>query len=225
MRTLIDPTAQKIGIFCLLFLVLTAPTYLVTRSSFHFFMLWNLFLSLVPLGFALLFRRSADQSKKWLAVLWALLWLLFFPNAPYMITDLLHISAAKFYVPETKYTTDISTWVWMLHLAVVVLLGLLSGLYSLYIIHKAFLKRKRKLLSGVFLAVVGVLSGYAIYIGRFLRVNSWDILHPVSLFSKLLSGITGFSVIFSLLMAGCLLFLYWIFYWLFQKPEIPEIKE
>ena len=58
---------------------------------------------------------------------------------------------------------------------------------------------------------ISLLNGYGVYIGRFLRLNSWDILHPVFLIQKLLGNIDRFTIVFSLMIAVFYLVAYWIF--------------
>jgi uncharacterized membrane protein len=174
-------------------------------------MVWNLVLAILPLLFSELLIKRIQNPKKGLSVLLGFLWLLFFPNAPYMITDFIHLNAIDFF-PNQYYTTNLLDWIRLTHIGAGVFLGILSGLLSLYNIHRLLIKRKSKIATQVILVVISLLSGYAIYVGRFLRLNSWDILSPISLAVKFINGMTLFSLFFSLLMAIFILFSYYIFY-------------
>ena len=134
------------------------PTYLN--------LVWNLFLAWIPFVLALLvydgFRRGAPRLG--LAV-GAALWLLFFPNAPYLVTDfeLLRNASA---VPIWFDVVLVSAAAWA---------GLLLGFVSLFLIHAV----ARRLLGtlGAWLAVLVVLglTSFGIYLGRIRRWNSWDL--------------------------------------------------
>ncbi len=182
------------------------------------FLTWNIFLSWLPIFFTLLAHWCQVKSKKALSILFVLLWLLFFPNAPYLITDLLHIGGMKFY-GSAGYITEFGIWFKLFHAWLCIFLGVMTGLYSLYIMQQKVAQWKGKITGYCFLGGVCLLSGFAIYIGRFLRINSWDVLHPLSFFEKLGGASGGFSLKFTLLMALCILFTYLIVYTFFQKAE------
>jgi uncharacterized membrane protein len=104
-------------------------------------------------------------------VLFALagLWLLFFPNAPYIATDFVHLS----HDPLSPFWFDavtIASFAWM---------GLLLGFASLYLM-QTVVRQWRGPAAGWAFAVVAIgLGSLGIYLGRFLRLNSWDALeHP-----------------------------------------------
>ncbi|WP_262497530.1 DUF1361 domain-containing protein [Flavipsychrobacter stenotrophus] len=93
------------------------------------------------------------------------LWLLFFPNAMYIVTDLFHLNES----------TNVPKWFDLLLLFSAALNGVLMGMSSLYNIEQ-FLKKN---ISVKYVPVVVfsllLLCGYGIYLGRYMRWNSWDI--------------------------------------------------
>jgi len=131
------------------------------------FLLWNLFLAWVPLGFAFVAEFGWRRHWSRRSLLWPLGgWLLFFPNAPYVVTDVIHLEA-----------NPISPlWFDALILFSIGLAGLLVGFVSLrivqLIVNASFSRRTGWIVS---LGVLSV-SGFGIYLGRFGRYNSWDIL-------------------------------------------------
>lgn len=135
----------------------------------HFlFLNWNLFLAFVPWLFTLILSMSPNLQKSRLAVFGMLgVWLLFFPNASYILTDLFHLS----------HNSSMPIWFDLVLILSFAWTGLLYGFLSLWNLEKLmeqFLsKRTITLLSVVLLFI----SGFGIYIGRYLRWNSWDILH------------------------------------------------
>lgn len=136
------------------------------RTDFYlgFGLMWNLFLAWIPLLFALVARRL--KSKKLTSLFFVGCWLLFFPNAPYIITDLVHL-----------HNLDKQLW-WYdsLGIFVAAFTGLLIGIYSIQIVHNllnTFFSR-----AGAWLLIFGSMmaSGFGIYLGRFSRLNSWNIV-------------------------------------------------
>lgn len=141
-----------------------------------------------------------------LYIIWAILWLLFFPNSVYMITDFIHISGDKFMwmieMPRYSldsgvvYSTDIVIWTKLLIIGIGYLFSLLTGMESLYIFENNLKIKTSKFISLLGIIIVSLLSGIGVYIGRFLRFNSWDIIfNPLRLFKQII-GIDIFAVQF-----------------------------
>jgi uncharacterized membrane protein len=139
-----------------------------TGSSAYRFLVWNLFLAWIPLGAAVLSTFSARRRLVLPALLFGLVWLLFFPNAPYMLTDYIHLGQRDFRGAPLWYDAlMISAFVWT---------SLMLGFVSLYLMHRCWAGRLGRAAS--WCAVVGVfaLSSFGVYLGRFIRFNSWDAL-------------------------------------------------
>lgn len=168
----------KINIAHLLFnLVFLLLLRVKTGNDANDFLVWNLFLAFLPLAFALLLTAIRAGSAILSAVL-ALLWLLFYPNAPYMITDLIHIDVK---VPIDPSTGDVKGVLWV---AVLIfsfaMQALLFGFYSIKLIRTVLLKRFSRGLTEITIGLSLTLSSFGIYLGRILRLNSWDALtHPL----------------------------------------------
>ena len=140
-----------------------------TGDSYYRFLVWNLILAWVPLGFAVAAYSRARRRVD--AATWVLLvlWLLFFPNAPYLLTDFIHLGEGP--APLWYDALMLSAFAWT---------GLLLGFASLYlvqmVVRRAFGERVAWL--GVVIALV--LASIGVYLGRFIRFNSWDaLLHPI----------------------------------------------
>ncbi len=142
---------------------------------------WNLFLAWIPFVLALIiYDRGRSAAPRPALGAAALLWLLFLPNAPYILTDLKYIDGF----------TGASAFYDVVLLASAAWTGLLLGLTSLFLVH-AVARR----LVGAFNAwalVVGALalSSFGIYLGRVQRWNSWDVfVRPGSLFGDIAGGL------------------------------------
>lgn len=162
---------------CCLLLIIRAVQ---TEQIRGLFLLWNLFLAWIPLFFALLARRLSSSTmvtkSKQLFILVNLgLWLLFFPNAPYLITDLIHLGEFERHI----------LWFDTVGFFIAALAGICTGLYSLKVIHQVLNQFINNVLAWIVISASIVLSGFGLYLGRFAKFNSWDLFtHPFYLFRK-----------------------------------------
>jgi uncharacterized membrane protein len=132
----------------------------------YFFLFWNLFLATVPWALAHAARVADARNKRWLA--WALLvpWLLFLPNAPYVLTDFVHLHERP----------PVALWYDAALLATASLTGLAFAVVSLRIAHDFVRARAGELAGWSTVAVACGASGFGIWLGRFERLNSWDVV-------------------------------------------------
>lgn len=139
-----------------------------TGSDTYWFMLWNLILGWVPLviAWALLTQLPKKTWREPLPVLLTLAWLAFLPNSFYMVSDLLHL----------KQTGDISKLFDIVMFMSFAWNGILAGFLSLRLIHRALLERTSRELATALIGGALLTSCFAIYLGRSLRWNSWDIV-------------------------------------------------
>lgn len=163
----------------MLFALLIGIVFLVTLVfysvlAFRLYLLWNIFLAALPLFFALLL--AAKERGRIAKPLFWLLWLLFFPNAPYMLTDFIHISRYSFYRRDMGFLPDPAAWLGLLHLTLGIAAGCTLGMASLFFIQARLRQAKGVRAGRLLVCGVSLLSGAAIYVGRFLRFNSWDVL-------------------------------------------------
>ncbi len=149
-----------------------------TDSIFYFFLNWNLFLAAVPWVLStILIIYPGIRKRKLLLGLILGLWLLFFPNSLYIITDLFHLKKHSL-APVWYDLVLIFTFAWT---------GLMYGYSSLSDIESILskhLKKRYVILNSVCLLF---LASFGIYLGRFLRWNSWSIINDPFL---LISDIT-----------------------------------
>jgi uncharacterized membrane protein len=139
--------------------------------SGHFtfiFLIWNLFLAWVPFGVSLLLYDSNRRKRGSvpLLLLLGVLWLLFYPNAPYIVTDFVHLYQRPG-VPLWFDLAMIASFAWT---------GLLIGFVSLYLVQSVIRERIGRVAGWGFVLLANGLSGFGIYLGRFQRWNSWDIV-------------------------------------------------
>ncbi|HXT40396.1 MAG TPA: DUF1361 domain-containing protein [Candidatus Angelobacter sp.] len=178
----------------------------MSHQPAYFNLVWNLFLAWLPLGFA--FVAGAFRPPRGRFVLWAFLWLLFLPNSPYLVTDLVHL----------KPRPPVPLWFDILLVQSFVLTGLLLGFLSLHLMHRRVSHSFGWRSGWLFTLVVLGLTAFGIYLGRFERWNSWDLfLRPIGLLSNVADVLLHprthkAAVVFSFLCAVLLFVSYFALY-------------
>jgi uncharacterized membrane protein len=144
-----------------------------TGSSQYDFLIWNLFLAWIPFVLAWLLEtaRRGDVRPLGVTVL-GLVWLLFFPNAPYIVTDFVHL----------RGPAAAPLWFDVVLIASFAFTGLLLGFLSLIRVQQLVIEISGAALGWLVAAVALVLAAFGIFIGRFEVRNSWDVIaRPVPL--------------------------------------------
>lgn len=137
------------------------------------FLAWNLFLAWVPYLAALrLGKLQRRNAAVWNLLLWLVIWLAFLPNAPYIVTDFIHL----------KYRPPVPFWYDLLLLFAFAFTGLMLGLLSLHEVQRTLRQWFAPLWTWLMaLSAIG-LSGFGVWLGRFQRWNSWDLVtNPLGL--------------------------------------------
>lgn len=137
----------------------------------YYFMNWNLLLAWIPLFMALALWRVDRRLQRSLLTAGLLFigWFLFFPNAPYIVSDFVHFSARDG-IPRWFDLVMIFSFAWN---------GLILGFLSLWIVQRLVEKRLGHAAGWLLVVLTLAATGFGIYLGRFLRWNSWDLfVHP-----------------------------------------------
>tara|TARA_R110000868_G_scaffold21640_10_gene89827 strand:+ start:28980 stop:29639 length:660 start_codon:yes stop_codon:yes gene_type:complete len=153
--------------------VLLAIRVATTQTIFFTFLLWNLFLALMPLLISKSLRyNSTINNSKIFSLLFIVLWLLFIPNSPYIFTDLMHVN--------NDYGMR---WFDFILILIFAVNGLLLGILSLLDIFHLLTHKYTTRITHAIIFGICFLGGFGIFLGRFLRFNSWDIItRPNTLF-------------------------------------------
>ncbi|MGJ7439245.1 DUF1361 domain-containing protein [Streptococcus equinus] len=165
-------------------------------------LIWNMFLALVALDFSLIPYFIKNKAVKVVA---AILWLFFYPNTFYMLTDIVHMNFTSSVLWDKS-----SLILYMLYVSSI-LFGVLCGIESVKNIVVTF-KVKNYYIRMFFIAVLSFVSSFAIHIGRYARLNSWDIFtRPTVVIKEILDVISWnalhFVLGFTFLQFLCLIFL------------------
>ncbi len=148
------------------------------------FLPWNLFLAWVPYVLGMAIRQWADRTTRGTGslVLPIAVWMLFFPNAPYIVTDLIHLdwSPPGYLFVEAFLIVAFAA------------LGLALAVASLGSVHSVVRARLGRSVGWGFVASAGLLTGLGVWMGRVLRWNSWDVFtNPIGLLGTIGHGLTS----------------------------------
>jgi uncharacterized membrane protein len=127
--------------------------------------MWNLWLAWMPLLFAI--SLGIGMRRQWprLPILaLAIAWLIFLPNASYIVTDFVHVGDSSSALADLALIACFSVN------------GLALGFASLMIVQRVVARRFNVAMGWIFGLGAIVLSGVGVYLGRVHRLNSWDAL-------------------------------------------------
>jgi uncharacterized membrane protein len=181
----------------------------LTGSLGFAFLIWNLFLAWIPflIAYAVHSLPGRRPSRFVLILVAAFLWLIFLPNAPYVLTDFQHLRNP---VADSPIWFDVLLLIWF------AFTSLLLGLVSLFLMQDVVRREFGRWTGWAFVAGVTVLASAGVYVGRFLRWNSWDILQQpghLALFTLQRAQDPSLrSVVFTGMYAAFFLFLYLTLY-------------
>ena len=191
-------------LFSLFALMLLVTRIVLTGKITFVFLTWNLFLGWIPLMIAQYLSREHEKISPLKRYALAGLWLLFFPNAPYVLTDFVHL----------KNPLMMPWWYDLLLVSAFAISSMALGLWSLRMMQKIVASRFSEKTALFFVAVCAFLAAFGVYLGRFLRWNSWDLFtQPLTLLKSVVHtlctsphswGLTVLFGIFLLLMYGLL---------------------
>lgn len=135
---------------------------------YEWYLSWNLFLAWLPLIFAWLLVRTLKTKpwSSWEGIMLTFLWLVFLPNSFYMVSDFIHLRE----VPAEHVLYDTVMF------ASFIFCGATLGFLSLYLVHEQLRKRLSTRATVLIVGAILLLCSFAIYLGRNLRWNTWDIL-------------------------------------------------
>lgn len=153
----------------------------LTGSTRFGFLVWNMFLAWMPLFVALLLPRVARSTAVG-GVLLGFAWLMLWPNAPYIVTDVVHL----------QHPGTMPWWFDAMLVALFATIALVVGLVSLHVVHRVATAHLGAAAGWIIVALSLPLGAIGVYIGRVHRFNSWDVLvDPMGIVRTLLSDPSG----------------------------------
>jgi len=176
------------------------------------FLIWNLFLAGIPYAMSQLIKSNNwIKSTSTLLIMALSIWLLFLPNAPYIITDLIHLNHIN------------SNLIWFDALLIFVFAanGLLLAVLSMVDVHTILKEKWSNIVASLSIILISLLSGFGIYLGRYLRWNSWELFtQPNTLFQDVIMSLQNTKALGVTVSMACLLLLFFPSYLhlLHKKP-------
>ncbi|MFH2143275.1 MAG: DUF1361 domain-containing protein [Bacteroidota bacterium] len=169
-----------------------------TSNLTFIFLIWNIFLAAIPFIISSVYSKYDKHFKSRIILfLTVIVWFPFFPNAPYIITDLFHLWQRN----------DIPLWFDLILILTFALNGMLFGFLSLYEFQKIIIRRFNAKIGWGFAICALIAGSFGVYIGRYFRWNSWDIIfNPISLARDIVnvfihpiknSSVFGMTIFFS----------------------------
>ncbi len=153
---------------------------LYSRETTFLILIWNLFLAYIPFFISSLIKiRTGSQKSGSPTFVAVVVWFIFFPNAPYILTDFFHLYQRE----------GIPLWFDLVILALFAWNGMIIGFLSLKDMQQMVeLKYSRKF-GWLFVLVVLIAGSFGVYMGRFLRYNSWDVVVIPTCLARDMTGI------------------------------------
>jgi uncharacterized membrane protein len=160
--------------FAFIGLMITARIF-YTGHTLYLFLVWNIFLAWIPFMISSQFSKVKTKAK-WKQLLIFSSWLVFFPNALYIVTDLIHLQIESL-VPK---------WFDAVLLFSASVAGLMMAFVSLYRVEVFLHQVIHKKLRSISVLAILFLASFGVYLGRFLRWNSWDVIsNPFQLLASI----------------------------------------
>ncbi len=170
-------------------------------------LVFNLGLAWIPFAAASLAYLTRRNRPAFMLVMpvCTLVWIIFFPNAPYLLTDFQHLASTDGFAP---IWLDVIIMIWFAWT------GLLLGITSLYLMQELIAGLTTPFIGWVFAISMTIMSSIGVYLGRFLRWNSWDLLRDPYLIARDMYGIVRHPIsnlptyVFTILFTLLFLFIY-----------------
>lgn len=188
--------------------LLNAALYFRLKDFLNIMLFWNVLLAFVPYVLVNFAIKVKFKLFKYFILITALL---FWPNAMYLVTDFIHLSYELFFETSKTYFKEILPWIKLMNITLGFIFGYLMSLESIRLVLNHFkLKKVRRTVVTISLFLIGSIG---IFIGRFIRLNSWDLINPVSVMQKWVTNMDTFAVLF---IVSLTLFSYFSF-WLYEN--------
>ncbi len=158
---------KQIILLTILVVILVITRIFMFDSFSLIYILWNVFLAILPflISLFLLHRVKLNKINRVVFIIGVIFWLLLLPNAPYLVTDLIHVGVV-YKVPALYDSILLFSSAWV---------GMLLGMHSLLHMEKIVRIRYSGWRVNMIISIILLLTSFGMYLGRFLRFNSWDI--------------------------------------------------
>ncbi|MBN2300868.1 MAG: DUF1361 domain-containing protein [Acholeplasmataceae bacterium] len=199
----------------IVYVITTLLIGLSIQNGLVIFLAWNMILATVVYGLSeILVYMYEKKVSLWILIVILFLWILFFPNSIYILTDFIHIQNYQFFESYPNfYHLSLTEWLVFMELVIGALYAAKLGIASIIKL-EMILKRTIKRYYFMGLSILFILSSFGIFIGRFFRLNSWNIFDLFRQIGTIFSHGTfllGFVAIFFVI--------HWVVYFIFSFNE------
>lgn len=159
---------RQILILLALAIVLNILRIFIFKTTSSLYMLWNIFLAFIPffISSILLLHTNKGNFTKPFFIIGFIFWFAFLPNAPYVVTDFIHLNRISIVPPMYDIFFFFSS----------AYVSLLVGLYSISHMEKILLLKFKQKITNIIIPIIILFASFGMYLGRFLRFNSWDLI-------------------------------------------------
>ncbi len=187
----------------IVYFIISIVVFIFTLSFLSLMLAWNIILAFIPVALSIIFYQNikiekySTQNKIFFIFLF-LSWIAFFPNSYYVITDFIHLGSESFYYRDNiyaplTYVENFEGYLTLIHIFLGAIISVVMASYSLKIMHHFVKERFSNLIGSAFVVGIIMLSSIGIYIGRFIRLQSWNIINPFYVISELLKSLNIFA--------------------------------
>jgi len=211
---------EKLHVFIIVgYMLLTAISGALLNNGLVLFLTINMFLAGIGWLLSIVLDVAKQKEMKlWVLIVLSVVWVLFYPNTMYITTDFIHLQNYNFFeIYGETYTYAFTDW----YVFFVLFVGaMISGKIGIESIQTAFgvWNLREHLYKYWYLTGIFILSSVGIYIGRFIRLNSWD-FYRVDIILKGIFEEFWFFVGF----VGIFVMIHYIFYFIFRDKTKGEI--
>ncbi len=199
----------------ILFTMIFSEIYIYGSYKFSFLIV-NVILAWIPFLSSTFISTFDEQNKRriskiFITLTFGAVWFIFYPNVPYLLTDLIHIQQNGYIRMSDyifTYNENFLIWYEFVELVLAAFIGIIIGFFSLFSIQRIFERRKKFYSGWLFVICISFISGLGIYIGRFLRFNSWDLLSSLAILNDLSKIPFGAFFKFSFMIGGLWFLIY-----------------
>lgn len=192
------------------------------RNLKNIYMVWDLLIAWMPLEISYFFKKvfTNKNRKKYsqmLIILLSLIWIVSYPNAPYVITDLAYLNGNEYFEIVNSniggikliLKNDLNMWMDFFYIFIGVWISSIISFVSLYINKQIIMEKYNNLFGWIFIFVVSIFSGFNIYLSRLEDFRSWNfIIAPYKTIVLISKNINNITFKFSMLFGGIIIIMY-----------------
>jgi uncharacterized membrane protein len=187
---------KKIDLFYIIsfsYILISLILGIILRNGLVMFLGVNIFLATISYVLSKVFLKLLkDKAKDLWIILCLILYILFFPNTIYVLTDFIHFQNYDYFIQYSNiYNYEIYDWLVFTHIVIGALYAAKLGITSIHNLEIPF-KPLLKKYYYTFLLGLFILSSIAIYIGRFIRLNSWQFFRIDLISSHIINNLLFF---------------------------------